>query len=69
MYIHRYEEWRINKLRRVKREYDPDNQFGFYAPIKPLLDFVKVIAILAPPPVLSTRSSQNPGDTLLILGV
>jgi FAD/FMN-containing dehydrogenase len=27
------EEWRLKKLRQLKRRYDPENQFRFYAPI------------------------------------
>lgn len=29
------EKWRLEKLRRLKREYDPENRFGYYAPIEP----------------------------------
>lgn len=29
------EEWRLQKLRRLKRAYDPENKFQFYAPIGP----------------------------------
>lgn len=28
-----YEPWRLEKLRKLKREYDPDGKFGYYAPI------------------------------------
>lgn len=28
-----YEEWRLEKLRRVKREFDPHGRFSWYAPI------------------------------------
>ena len=31
MYGH--ERWRLEKLRRLKREYDPKGRFGFYNPI------------------------------------
>ena len=31
MYGH--EGWRLEKLRRLKKEWDPENRFGFYAPI------------------------------------
>lgn len=29
------EKWRLDKLRRLKKEYDPENRFRFYAPIVP----------------------------------
>jgi hypothetical protein len=29
------EKWRLDKLRRLKKEYDPLNRFRFYAPIVP----------------------------------
>ena len=28
-----YEPWRLEKLRRLKEEYDPNNVFRYYAPI------------------------------------
>lgn len=31
--IYGHDAWRLEKLRRLKREYDPKNRFGFYAPI------------------------------------
>jgi hypothetical protein len=34
--LYGYDEWRLQKLRRLKREYDPENRFRFYAPITDL---------------------------------
>lgn len=31
--VYGHHAWRLEKLRRLKREYDPENRFGFYAPI------------------------------------
>ena len=31
--IYGYEPWRLEKLRRLKKEYDPHGRFNFYAPI------------------------------------
>ncbi|KAK1832578.1 FAD-binding domain-containing protein [Podospora conica] len=31
--LYGYDKWRLEKLRRLKRRYDPDGKFGFYAPI------------------------------------
>lgn len=31
--IYGYEVWRLEKLRRLKKEYDPHGRFNFYAPI------------------------------------
>lgn len=31
--IYGHESWRIEKLRRLKKKYDPKNRFRFYAPI------------------------------------
>lgn len=31
--IYGYEEWRLGKLRALKRAYDPLDRFGYYAPI------------------------------------
>lgn len=31
--VYGYEAWRLEKLRRLKREYDPFGRFNFYAPI------------------------------------
>ncbi|KAL1837471.1 hypothetical protein VTJ49DRAFT_3751 [Mycothermus thermophilus] len=31
--LYGYEEWRLKKLRKLKREVDPHNRFGFFAPI------------------------------------
>jgi hypothetical protein len=28
-----YEPWRLEKLRQLKRMFDPDSKFSFYAPI------------------------------------
>lgn len=28
-----YEPWRLERLRRLKQEYDPQGRFNFYAPI------------------------------------
>lgn len=35
--LYGYEAWRIRKLRKLKAEYDPEDRFGFYAPIPPSL--------------------------------
>lgn len=35
--LYGYEEWRLRRLRKLKAEYDPDNRFGYYAPIVPQL--------------------------------
>jgi len=29
-----FEPWRLQKLRRLKKEYDPTGKFNFYAPIR-----------------------------------
>ena len=29
------EPWRVPRLRALKKQYDPENRFGFYAPIDP----------------------------------
>ena len=31
--LYGYEPWRVEKLRRLKREWDPNNKFGWYMPI------------------------------------
>lgn len=31
--VYGYEQWRLKKLRALKKAWDPHNQFGFYAPI------------------------------------
>lgn len=31
--LYGYETWRLERLRKLKRKYDPDGKFGFYAPI------------------------------------
>lgn len=31
--VYGYEVWRLRRLMRLKAEYDPENRFGFYAPI------------------------------------
>lgn len=31
--IYGYEPWRLDKLRALKRKYDPKNQFRYYNPI------------------------------------
>lgn len=31
--LYGYEKWRLEKLRRLKRKYDPQERFSFYAPI------------------------------------
>ena len=31
--LYRYERWRLEKLRALKKEYDPHGRFSFYAPI------------------------------------
>ena len=31
--LYGYETWRLEKLRRLKRKYDPEGKFSFYAPI------------------------------------
>ncbi|KAI1336223.1 hypothetical protein F5Y15DRAFT_208138 [Xylariaceae sp. FL0016] len=33
--IYGYETWRLDKLRRLKAQYDPDNRFSYYVPIIP----------------------------------
>ncbi|PYH44672.1 FAD-binding oxidoreductase [Aspergillus saccharolyticus JOP 1030-1] len=33
--VYGYEPWRLEKLRAVKAEYDPDNKFSYYVPIVP----------------------------------
>lgn len=33
--VYGYEAWRLQRLRRLKAEYDPENKFGYYAPIVP----------------------------------
>ncbi|ORY54706.1 uncharacterized protein BCR38DRAFT_403853 [Pseudomassariella vexata] len=32
--VYGYEEWRLEKLRRLKKEWDPEGKFGFYVPIE-----------------------------------
>jgi hypothetical protein len=32
---YRYEPWRLEKLRGLKRKYDPENRFRFFAPLEP----------------------------------
>lgn len=32
--IYGYDSWRLEKLKRLKREYDPEGRFNFYSPIK-----------------------------------
>ncbi|KAF2275331.1 FAD-binding domain-containing protein [Westerdykella ornata] len=32
--IYGHETWRLERLRSLKQEYDPDNKFGFFAPIR-----------------------------------
>lgn len=32
--IYGFDSWRLEKLRRLKKEYDPEGKFNFYAPIK-----------------------------------
>lgn len=32
--IYGYDTWRLAKLRRLKKEYDPEGRFNFYSPIK-----------------------------------
>jgi FAD/FMN-containing dehydrogenase len=31
--LYGYEPWRLEKLRALKKEYDPKGKFSFYAPI------------------------------------
>lgn len=31
--LYGYEPWRLEKLRRLKKEYDPHDRFSYYAPI------------------------------------
>ena len=31
--LYGHEPWRLQKLRRLKEEYDPEGRFNFYAPI------------------------------------
>ena len=31
--VYGYEPWRLEKLRRIKRQYDPRGKFNFFAPI------------------------------------
>ena len=31
--LYGYEKWRLERLRELKRKYDSDNKFSFYAPI------------------------------------
>jgi FAD/FMN-containing dehydrogenase len=31
--VYGHQAWRLEKLRQVKRQYDPENRFGFYSPI------------------------------------
>jgi Berberine and berberine like len=31
--VYGYEPWRLQKLRWLKKKYDPKNKFGFYEPI------------------------------------
>ena len=32
--IYGYDSWRLDRLRRLKKEYDPEGRFNFYSPIK-----------------------------------
>ncbi len=31
--IYGHQSWRLEKLRKLKKQYDPENKFGFYSPI------------------------------------
>lgn len=35
--LYGYEPWRLEKLRKLKKQYDPDNLFSWYQPLEPIV--------------------------------